>query len=157
LSAAARPQVSTRPQGAGWAFVDTPIRTSRTSFAQGIPPRLVLNCIALQYPLSSASCPSTNGRIRVAESETRPGRVAILGAGGWMGRVHALSYVKLAHVFGDSRGGAEIAWLVDNDPRQLARASANHPGARTSADWRAVFEDDSVNLVDICLPDNFHY
>jgi predicted dehydrogenase len=83
--------------------------------------------------------------------------VAILGAGGWMGRVHALSYVKLSHIFGDSRGRAEVAWLVDHDSGQLARASANHPAARTSTDWRAVLADDSVDLVDICLPDNFHY
>jgi predicted dehydrogenase len=93
----------------------------------------------------------------VAEPEIKPVRVAILGAGGWMGRVHALSYVKLAHVFGDSRGRAEIAWLVDRDPRQLATASANHPAARTSTDWRTALDDPSVDLIDVCLPDNLHY
>jgi predicted dehydrogenase len=74
-----------------------------------------------------------------------------------MGRVHALSYVKLAHVFGDARGRAEVAWLVDRDPNQLAKVSGNHPAALTSSDWRSALEDGSVDLVDICLPDNLHY
>lgn len=84
-------------------------------------------------------------------------RVAVLGACGWMGKTHTLGYQNLPYLFGDSRGRAEIAWLVDGDAAKLAAIAACVPGVRTSSNWQDVIDDPTVDLVDICLPDALHY
>ena len=84
-------------------------------------------------------------------------KVAVLGACGWMGKVHTMSYQNIPFLFGSERGTAEVAWLVDGEPKGLAKAAALVPGARSSVDWRDAVNDPDVDLVDICLPDNLHY
>lgn len=84
-------------------------------------------------------------------------RVAVLGACGWMGKVHSMAYQNIPFLFGSDNGTAEVAWLVDGDPKGLAKAAAIIPSARSSTDWRDALADPSVDLVDICLPDQLHY
>lgn len=84
-------------------------------------------------------------------------RVAVLGACGWMGKVHSMAYQNIPFLFGSDNGTAEIAWLVDGDPKGLAKAAAIIPAAGSSTDWRDALADPSVDLVDICLPDQLHY
>ena len=84
-------------------------------------------------------------------------RVAILGACGWMGKVHTMAYQNIPLLFGPENGSAEIAWLVDGDQAALAKVAALLPDAKTSSDWRKAVNDPSVDLVDICLPDQLHY
>lgn len=82
-------------------------------------------------------------------------RVAVLGAAGWMGKVHTMAYQTFPHFFGTSGGTARVVALVARtpDPDLAARA----PGARMLTDWRAAVEDAGVDLVDICLPDSLHF
>jgi len=87
----------------------------------------------------------------------RPIRVAVLGAVGWMGKVHTMSYQDMPYIFGDRKGRAEIAWLVDGDETRLADAAAAIPQAQTSTKWQDAVDDPSVDLVDICFPDSLHY
>jgi predicted dehydrogenase len=84
-------------------------------------------------------------------------RVAVLGACGWMGKVHTMAYGNIPYLFGTENGTAEIAWLVDGDADKLAEAAKLLPAARTCGEWRAAIADPSVDLVDICLPDNLHF
>lgn len=84
-------------------------------------------------------------------------RVAVLGACGWMGKVHTMSYQNIPFVFGSDNGTADIAWLVDGDPTALVRAGDLVPRAKTSGQWQDAVNDPSVDLVDICLPDSLHY
>lgn len=84
-------------------------------------------------------------------------RVAILGACGWMGKVHTMAYQNIPLLFGNDNGTAEIAWLVDGDAKALAKVAEIIPGAKSTTDWRDAIKDPSVDLVDICLPDQFHY
>lgn len=87
----------------------------------------------------------------------RKTRVAVLGACGWMGKVHSMAYQNIPFLFGSDNGTAEVAWLVDGDPKGLAKAAAIIPSAKSSTDWRDALADPSVDLVDICLPDQLHY
>ncbi len=41
----------------------------------------------------------------------KPVRVAILGACGWMGKVHTMAYGNIPFLFGEENGSAEVAWL----------------------------------------------
>lgn len=84
-------------------------------------------------------------------------RVAVLGACGWMGKVHTMSYQNIPFIFGNDNGLAEVAWLVDGNPELLAKAGALVPRAKTSTRWQDAVTDPSVDLVDICLPDSLHY
>ena len=84
-------------------------------------------------------------------------RVAVLGACGWMGKTHTLGYQNLPFLFGDSRGRAEVRWIVDGDEAKLKETAREIPGVRTSSRWQDVIADPDVDLVDICLPDSLHF
>ena len=84
-------------------------------------------------------------------------RVAILGAGGWMGKVHTLGYRNTALLFGGRRGIAEIAMLVDEDVARLQTMADAIGNPRIETDWRTAVNDPDIDLIDICLPDFLHY
>ncbi|MCB1348093.1 MAG: Gfo/Idh/MocA family oxidoreductase [Maritimibacter sp.] len=84
-------------------------------------------------------------------------RVAVLGASGWMGKVHTMAYQTFPHFFGTSGGTARVVALVAANPAADPDLSARAPGAKILQDWRTVIDDPEVDLVDICLPDSLHY
>lgn len=81
-------------------------------------------------------------------------RVAVLGAAGWMGKVHTMAFQTFPQFFGTSGGTAKVVALV---ARPGADLSFRAPGARIVHDWREVVADPDIDLIDICLPDNLHY
>jgi len=84
-------------------------------------------------------------------------RVAVLGASGWMGRVHAMAFQTFPQFMGRAHGTARIVAVVDRNPAAHADLAARVPGARIVTDWRDVVGAEDVDLVDICLPDSLHY
>lgn len=84
-------------------------------------------------------------------------RVAVLGASGWMGKVHTMAFQTFPHFFGTGHGTAQVTVLVDRDPARAAELAARVPGARILTDWREAVADPEVDLVDICLPDRLHH
>lgn len=84
-------------------------------------------------------------------------RVAILGASGWMGKVHTMAFQTFPHFFGSAEGTARVVALVEANPKAAADLAARAPGARIVQDWQAVVADPDVDLIDICLPDALHY
>lgn len=84
-------------------------------------------------------------------------RVAVLGASGWMGKVHTMAYQTFPHFFGVSDGTARIVALVDSNPDHAEDISNRAPGARIYQDWKLAVADPEVDLIDICLPDHLHY
>lgn len=87
----------------------------------------------------------------------KPVRVAILGASGWMGKVHSMAFQTFPHFMGSADGTARIAALVVNDPAADADLATRAPGARILTDWRDAMNDPDIDLIDICLPDKLHY
>ncbi len=84
-------------------------------------------------------------------------RVAVLGAGGWMGRVHSMAFQTFPHFMGTAQGVARIVALVASGPEGAKALEGRVPGARVLTDWREAVADPEVDLIDICLPDNLHY
>lgn len=84
-------------------------------------------------------------------------RVAVLGASGWMGKVHTMAYNTFPHFLGTSGGTARVVALVEHNPGLLKDTDIRAPGARIEQDWQAVVNDPEIDLIDICLPDNLHY
>ncbi|MBI1172515.1 gfo/Idh/MocA family oxidoreductase [bacterium] len=83
-------------------------------------------------------------------------KVAVLGASGWMGKVHTMAWQSLPHFFGVAEARARIVALVSSSP-DTDTLAARAPGARILRDWQEVVTAPDVDLVDICLPDNLHY
>ena len=84
-------------------------------------------------------------------------KVAVLGASGWMGKVHTMAYQTFPHFFGESGGTARVVALVggkSSTPQDLAFRA---PGAKILTNWQEAVADPDVDLIDICLPDNLHY
>ena len=84
-------------------------------------------------------------------------RVAVLGAAGWMGKVHTMAFQTFPHFFGTAGGTARVVALVAPNPAAHAELQALSPDAKILRDWRQVIDDPEVDLVDICLPDTLHY
>ncbi|MBO9467768.1 Gfo/Idh/MocA family oxidoreductase [Tropicibacter sp. R15_0] len=83
--------------------------------------------------------------------------VAVLGASGWMGRVHTMAYQSFQHFFGTGQGTARVTALVEANPEAAKDLAFRAPGARIEQGWRKVVTDPEIDLIDICLPDNLHY
>lgn len=84
-------------------------------------------------------------------------RVAVLGASGWMGKIHTMAYQTFPHFFGMEHGTARIAALVVTNPKSAQEVAFRAPGAKVMQDWREAIADPEIDLIDICLPDNLHY
>lgn len=84
-------------------------------------------------------------------------RVAILGASGWMGKVHTMAYQTFPHFLGTEGGTARVAALVEGNSKDVAELQARAPGARILKDWTTAVADPDIDLIDICLPDSLHY
>lgn len=84
-------------------------------------------------------------------------RVAVLGAAGWMGKVHTMAYRTFPHFFGEGAGTARVVSLVVSNAAGAADVAFRAPGAKILTDWRQAVADPEVDLIDICLPDTMHY
>ena len=84
-------------------------------------------------------------------------RVAVLGASGWMGRVHSMAYQTFPHFFGTDGGTARVVALVGGGSATPEDLSFRAPDAKILKTWQEAVADPDVDLIDICLPDNLHY
>lgn len=84
-------------------------------------------------------------------------KVAVLGAAGWMGRVHTMAYQTFPHFFGPDYGRAQVVALVARDGDGAGELAALVPAAKVLNDWRDAVNDPAIDLIDICLPDAMHY
>lgn len=84
-------------------------------------------------------------------------KVAVLGASGWMGKVHTMAFQTFQHFFGTSGGTARVVALVEANPAFAGDLASRAPGARILQDWKLAVADPAVDLIDICLPDSLHY
>ncbi|WP_415402946.1 Gfo/Idh/MocA family protein [Tateyamaria sp. SN3-11] len=84
-------------------------------------------------------------------------RVAVLGASGWMGKVHTMAYQAFPHFFGDGGGTARVVALVEANADAAQGLAFRAPGAKILTNWQEAVADPDVDLIDICLPDLLHY
>ena len=84
-------------------------------------------------------------------------KVAVLGASGWMGKVHAMAYQSFPHFFGDAGGTARVVALVEANPTAAKDLGFRAPDAKILERWQDAVNDPEIDLIDICLPDNLHY
>ncbi len=83
-------------------------------------------------------------------------RVAVLGASGWMGKVHTMAWATYPHFFAQAPR-ARVTALVTANPAAVPDLAARAPGARVLTDWQDAVNDPEIDLIDICLPDHLHF
>ena len=83
--------------------------------------------------------------------------VAVLGASGWMGKVHTMAYQTFPHFLGTEGGTAHVAALIEANPAAAKDLAFRAPNAKILTRWEDAVNDPEIDLIDICLPDNLHY
>ena len=84
-------------------------------------------------------------------------KVAVLGASGWMGKVHTMAYQAFPHFFGTAWGSARVVALVEANPKAAQDLASRVTQARILPNWIDAVQDPDIDLIDICLPDSLHY
>lgn len=74
--------------------------------------------------------------------------IGIIG-GGFVGHVHVEAMLASAAV--------DRVSFADSDPHQLELVAHGYPMQRAEADYRALLDDSTIDLIDICLPHDLHH
>ncbi len=85
---------------------------------------------------------------------TKTLNVGLIGYG-FMGRTHSNAYCNVGHFFDVPY--KPVLHVVCGLEDKVAKAFAEKWGYKShTTDWKKVIEDDKVDVVDICVPNNFH-
>lgn len=74
--------------------------------------------------------------------------IGIIG-GGFVGRVHVEAMLGHADV--------DRVSIADSDAAQLELIARDYPTQRAEADFRALLDDPSIDVIDVCLPHDLHH
>ncbi len=80
--------------------------------------------------------------------------VALVGTK-FMGRAHSNAYLKVDKFF-DLPIRPVMHTVCARDPKQTPAFAERWGWANYSLDWRELLENDQIDLVDICTPNNYH-
>jgi predicted dehydrogenase len=83
-------------------------------------------------------------------------KIGLVGAG-WMGKVHSMSYRTALGAFGPEPAVPVLETIMDSNPALAARAQRDYGYRRLVDDWHAIVEDPSIDIVDICTPNDMHH
>src|SRR6476659_4286288 len=83
-------------------------------------------------------------------------RIGLVGAG-WMGKVHSMSYRTARSAFGPEPAEPVLAAIADVNIELAERAAREYGYERAVADWRAIVDDPTIDIVDICTPNDMHF
>jgi len=83
-------------------------------------------------------------------------RIGLVGAG-WMGKVHSMSYRTARSAFGPEPADPVLASIADVNMELAERAAHEYGYERAVADWRAIIDDPTIDIVDVCTPNDMHF
>lgn len=82
-------------------------------------------------------------------------RIGLIGCG-FMGRTHSNAYRRLNNFFTVEH--RPVLKVICDSVAEKARKHAGVWGfERTETDWKKLVEDDDIDLIDICVPNNAHH
>ena len=85
---------------------------------------------------------------------TGPIGVALIGTK-FMGRAHSTAWGKCAQFF-DLKRPPAMRVVAGRNPAETSAFAAKWGWQGSTADWREVLKDDSIELVDVSTPNNLH-
>ena len=83
-------------------------------------------------------------------------RIGLIGAG-WMGKVHSMSYRTAQSAFGPEPAVPVLATIADINYDIAEKAARDFGYERAAKDWREIVDDPSIDIVDICTPNDMHF
>jgi predicted dehydrogenase len=83
-------------------------------------------------------------------------RIGLVGAG-WMGKVHSMSYRTARSAFGLEPAEPVLAAIADVNIELAEKAAREYGYERAVADWQAIVDDPTIDIVDICTPNDMHF
>lgn len=83
-------------------------------------------------------------------------RIGLIGAG-WMGKVHSMSYRTAQSAFGPEPAVPVLAAIADVNQEIAGRAARDFGYERAAKDWREIVDDPTIDIVDICTPNDMHF
>lgn len=89
------------------------------------------------------------------ENKKKALRIGILG-NGFMGRMRAHAYITVAHMFPDLSVKPELYAVSGIDDKSLEEFATSFNIQYTTKNWADILEDDSIDIVNICLPEHLH-
>ncbi|MDD3168291.1 MAG: Gfo/Idh/MocA family oxidoreductase [Eubacteriales bacterium] len=81
--------------------------------------------------------------------------VGLIGAG-FMARAHSIAYAGMPMFFWPAPGIPVKSIIADLTEESAKDAAIRFGFSRSTSDWHKVIEDDGVDIVDICTPNNMH-
>lgn len=75
---------------------------------------------------------------------------------GWMGRVHAQVYARLAHHFPDLPLRPHLVLVADDVPARAQEAAERYGFSAATSDWRTVLANARVQAVSVTAPNFLH-
>jgi len=104
--------------------------------------------------VSVSTSPTPARATRAAGARRRLG-VGVIGFG-WLGQAHARSLQRIPTLFADRGYDPQLIACSDTMSARVEQAVASFGFRRGSADWRAVVEDQNVEVVFIAAPNVLH-
>ena len=81
--------------------------------------------------------------------------IGLIGVG-WMGRVHAAAYRRVADHFPECAGVPRLVVAADDSAERAGSAVETLGFERSTTDWREVIADSDVEAVSITAPNRLH-
>ena len=82
-------------------------------------------------------------------------RVGLVGAG-YIASVHSAAYRSISGTYEDAPRVLALTAVADTDARRAEALSRAWGWNRVEQDWTAITRDDSIDIVDICVPNALH-
>jgi predicted dehydrogenase len=83
-------------------------------------------------------------------------KIGLVGAG-WMGKVHSMSYRTALSAFGPLPAVPVLEAVTDASIGIARQAAADFGYNRAVGSWREIVDDPTIDLVDICTPNDMHF
>src|SRR5262249_6683149 len=83
-------------------------------------------------------------------------RIGLVGAG-WMGKVHAMAYRTARQAFGPQPGDPGLAGIAEVNAALADFGATEYGCAKATTDWREIVDDPTIDIVDICTPNDMHF
>ncbi len=81
--------------------------------------------------------------------------VGLIGAG-FMAKAHSIAYAGMPMFFWPAPGIPVKKIIADLTEESAKEAAVRFGFSQSTSDWHKVIEDDSIDIVDICTPNNMH-
>ena len=75
---------------------------------------------------------------------------------GWMGHAHARSYRSIPAYFPEAGLAPRLVAVADTDPARVQEATSAFGFETGTGDYRALLEDDEIEVIDITAPNGMH-